>query len=135
MKGYLAPRYAELIGKVSHLTKAKPGLWRLPAPFDEQDRFDNTRETAPLGAWGLPLNQREVQSFGPLVAEAVFGSKVMFVDSQMEEEFLLRVATSPGSRHTTGAWVTRGYEDLPQLPEVVERAGWLLIPIGPERGL
>lgn len=123
----------ELIGKVTHLTQAKPGLWPLPAPFDEEDRFDNTREAAPLAAWALPANQREVQSFGPLVAEAVFGAKIMFLDAAADEAFLAQIATSPGHRLETGAWVTRAYQDLPQLPEVIQRIGWALIPIGPER--
>jgi hypothetical protein len=126
---------AELIGKVTQLTKAAPGLWPLPAPFDEEDRFDFTRESAPLTAWGLPLNQREVQSFSPLVAEAVFGSKIMFLDADADEAFLLQTATSPGQRLATGAWVTRAYQDLPELASVVERTGWVLIPIGPERSL
>jgi hypothetical protein len=76
---------AELIGKVTQLTKSRPGLWNVPAPFDEHDGFDNLREAAPLSAWGLPLNQGEVQALGPLVAEAIFGVKLMFVDAAADE--------------------------------------------------
>ena len=52
---------AELIGKVAHLTKSKIGLWKVPAPFDEQDVFERAREAAPLSAWMLPANQAEIR--------------------------------------------------------------------------
>jgi hypothetical protein len=126
---------AEFIGKVAHLTKCPLGLWPLPAPFDEEDRFDNARDGAPFLAWALPLNQREVLGFGPLVQEAVFGGKVMLADAEFDENTLARLAVSPGRRLETGAWVTRDYQDLPELQELVELCGWLLIPIGPERSL
>jgi len=126
---------AELIGKVQHLTGCRPGLWALPAPFDSEDRFDNMRESAPFDAWGLPLNQGEVLSFSPLVQEAVFGSRIMFVDSEFDQEVLTRLATSPGRRVEGGAFVNRGYQDLPELAELVQQCRWVLIPLGPERGL
>jgi len=126
---------AELIGKVTQLTKSKPGLWNVPAPFDEHDVFDNLREAAPLAAWALPLNQGEVQAFGPLVAEAVFGVKLMLLDSASDEPLLARLAMPQGHRIDTGAYVTPGYEDLPELPRVLESTGWVLIPVGSERSL
>jgi hypothetical protein len=124
---------AELIGKVTQLTNSRPGLWNVPAPFDEEDQFDNMRETTPLVAWGLPLNQSEVQAFGPLVTEAVFGLKLMFVDSTADERLLTEEAVPSGRRLETGAYVTQGYQDLPALPTVLESIGWALIPVGPER--
>jgi hypothetical protein len=124
---------AELIGKVSHLTRSKPGLWPIPAPFDENDQFDNTRESAPLASWALPLNQTEVQGLRWHVAEAVFGSKLMFVNSEADETVLAQLAVPPGRRLDTGAYVTDGYEDLAALSELLDRIGWALIPIGPER--
>lgn len=125
---------AELIGKVTHLTRSKPGLWNVPAPFDEHDVFDNTREGTPLAAWAEPLNQGELQAFGPFVAEAVFGAKLMFVDSAADQELLTTKAVTTGRRLETGAYVTQGYQDLEALPEILDRIGWALIPIGPERG-
>jgi hypothetical protein len=124
---------AELIGKVAHLTKSKPGLWPVPAPFDEQDVYDRARESAPFAAWSLPANQAEVLAFGPIIQEAIFGTKLMFLDAAFPEEALVQLAVLRGERLATGAYVTWGFQELPQLPELVERCGWALIPIGPER--
>jgi hypothetical protein len=125
---------ADLIGQVSHLTKSRPGLWNIPAPFDENDQFDNTRERAPLSWWALPLNQAEVQGLRWHVAEAVFGTKLMFLDSAANEAVLGELALLAGKRLETGAFVTDGYEDLPALSALLHQIGWALIPIGPERG-
>ena len=124
---------AELIGKVAHLTKAKIGLWNVPAPFDEQDVFERAREAAPLSAWALPANQAELLSFGAQVQEAIFGTKLMMVDADFDEATLARLAVTTGKRLETGAYVTQGFQDLPQLAELVELCRWTLIPIGPER--
>ena len=124
---------AELIGKVAHLTKANIGLWNVPAPFDDQDVFDRAREAAPLSTWALPANQAEILSFGAHVQEAIFGTKLMMVDADFDEATLARLAVTTGKRLDTGAYVTQGYQDLPQLAELVELCRWTLIPIGPER--
>ena len=124
---------AELIGKVAHLTKAKIGLWNVPAPFDEQDVFERAREAAPLSAWTLPANQAEILSFGAQVQEAIFGTKLMMVDANFDEPTLHRLAITSGKRLETGAYVTQGYQDLPQLAELIELCAWALIPVGPER--
>ena len=124
---------AELIGKVAHLTKTKMGLWNVPAPFDEQDVFERAREAAPLSAWTLPANQAEILSFGAQVQEAIFGTKLMMVDANFDEPTFLRLAVTTGKRLETGAYVTQGYQDLPQLAELVELCSWTLIPVGPER--
>ncbi len=124
---------AELIGKVAHLTKARIGLWNVPAPFDERDVFDRAREAAPLSAWMLPANQAEVLSFGAQVQEAIFGTRLMMVDAEFDEPTLVRLAVTVGKRLESGAYVTQGFQDLPQLPELIELCEWALIPIGPER--
>jgi hypothetical protein len=124
---------AELLGKMAHLTRCGVGLWNLPAPFDEEDCFDDTRETARFSAWALPLNQAEILGFSPRVREAVFGGKMMFVDARFDETTLTRLAVSPGRRLETGAWITRAYHDLPELQELVEQCHWALIPLGFER--
>jgi hypothetical protein len=74
-----------------------------------------------------------VQAFGPRVREAVFGAKLMFVDSTADERVLGQKAVLAARRLDTGACVTESYQDLPALPEILERIGWALIPIGPER--
>lgn len=124
---------AELIGKVAHLTKSKIGLWSTPAPFDEQDVYDRARESAPLAAWALPANQAEVLSFGPYLQETVFGTKLLFLDAAFDELVLTEMAVLNGERLATGAYVTHGFENLPELPQLVERCQWVLIPIGPDR--
>ncbi len=124
---------AELIGKLAHLTKSKPGLWPVAAPFDESDVFDRARESAPFKAWALPGNQAEVLGFGPVVQEAIFGVKLMMLDATFDEATLARLAVTTGHRLETGAYVTRGFQDLSELPQLVEQCGWVLIPVGPER--
>jgi hypothetical protein len=124
---------AELIGKVVHLTKSKPGLWPVPAPFDEQDVYDVARESAPFSAWALPANHGEVLAFSPMIQEAIFGAKLMMVDATFDEATLARLAVTTGQRMETGAYVTQGYQDLSALPQLISQCGWALIPIGPER--
>jgi len=124
---------AELIGKVAHLTKSKAGLWPVAAPYDDSDVFDRARESAPFNAWALPANQAEVLGFGPVVQEAIFGVKLMMLDANFNEATLARLAVTTGQRLETGAYITRGFQDLPELPQLVEQCGWALIPIGPER--
>src|SRR5262245_37369281 len=124
---------AALLGKVAHLTRCGVGLWNLPAPFDEENRLDEMRESAPFSAWALPPNQAEIFSFSPRVHEAVFGSKVMFLDAKFDEAILTRLAVSPGRRLPNGAWITRPYHDLPELRDLVEQCHWALIPLGLER--
>ena len=41
---------ADLLGKIVHMTKSKPGLWGVAAPFDENDVFDRARESAPFSS-------------------------------------------------------------------------------------
>jgi len=124
---------ADLIGKIVHLTKSKPGLWGVSAPFDEHDVFDRARESMPFAAWAHPANQDELLSFGPLAQEAVFGIKLMMLDADCDEATLARLAVSTGERLETGAYITQGYQDLPRLGELLEHCDWALIPIGPER--
>ena len=124
----------ELLGKVADLTKCRLGLWPLPAPYDEDDRFDTTRATAPLSNWRLELNQGEILAFSPFIQETVFGVKCLFLDAATEEAPLTRLMATPGHKLPTGAWVTLGYQETPGLAELLESCGWVLIPVGPERG-
>lgn len=124
---------ADLLGKIVHMTKSRPGLWGMAAPFDENDVFDRARESAPFSAWALPANQAELLSFGLLTQEAVFGIKLMMLDALFDEATLVKLATTSGERLETGAYITHGYQDLPTLAELVERCEWALIPVGAER--
>lgn len=124
---------AELLGKLSQLTKANLALWHVPAPFDENLQFNNTRESAPLSEWASPLNQAEVLGLRWNAAEAIFGGKVMIVDASSNEGLLTELATPVGRREETGAYVTPGFEEMETLPQLVEQSGWVLIPVGAER--
>ena len=124
---------AELLGKIAQLAKADFALWAVPAPYDENLQFDNTRDSAPLSEWAAPLNQAEVLGLRWNAAEAIFGGKVMIVDASSDELLLTELATPVGRREETGAYVTPGYEELDTLPQLVEQLGWVLIPVGAER--
>lgn len=124
---------AELLGKISQLTNANLALWPVPALFDGNLQFDNTRESAPLSEWAAPLNQAEVLGLRWNAAEAIFGGKVMIVDAASDERLLTELATPVGRREETGAYITPGYEELETLPRLVEQSGWVLIPAGAER--
>lgn len=123
----------ELVGKVSQLTKSRPGLWPLPAPFDEHDNYNEVRESANFAAWGLPLNQAEVQGMGRLIRDALFGANLLLMSSAIDEAVVGPLAQTHGQRLENGAWFTPGYQDIPELPKVVELARWVLIPLGPGR--
>jgi hypothetical protein len=123
----------DLLGKISHLTKTRPGLWPLPAPFDENDLYNETREGAPFADWGLALNQAEVLGLGRLIKDALFGANLMLMSAEIDEAKVTPLAQTRGQRLANGAWFTPGYQDLPDLPGIVELAGWVLIPVGPGR--
>src|SRR5690349_11009351 len=124
---------AELIGKVVHLTKSRPGLWRVAAPFYDQDVYDVARESAPFSAWALPANHGEVLAFSPMIQEAIFGDKLMMLDATFDEATLAQLAVTTGQRMETGAYVTQGYQDLSALPQLLSQCDWALIPVGAER--
>ena len=124
---------ADLLGMIAFLTNSAPGVWGMPALFDAKDCFDNTRESGPFSEWALPLNQAELLSYSVRTREIVFGTTAMLLDSSCDEAVLARLAVAPGRRLDSGAFVTRGYHDLPELPHLLASCGWVLIPIGPER--
>jgi len=57
----------------------------------------------------------------------------MLLNSAVEEAQLTPIGQTRGQRLENGAWFTPGYQDLPDLPKVIELTGWVLIPIGPGR--
>jgi hypothetical protein len=124
---------AELLGKVAHLTRSFPGIWPVPAPFDDADVLDKTRESAPFANWALIANQAELLSFGQIVREAFFGTKVIIVNALFDESVLARFAPATGERLETGAYVFHNFADSPHLADLLNLCGWALIPIGPER--
>ncbi len=124
----------ELIAKVVHLTKSKPGLWRLPAPYDDKDVFDPWREEeTPFSLWNLPANQAELLAPGRYAAEALFGTKAILLDSSIDEPAVAAVAEFKGAREDNGGFYVAGLQDLPALPQMIELTRWALIPVAPDR--
>lgn len=124
---------AELLGKVVHLTRCFPGIWPVPAPYDDADVLDKARESAPFANWALLANQAELLSFGQIVREAFFGAKVIILNALFDESVLARFAPATGERLETGAYVFHNFADSPHLADLLNLCGWALIPIGPER--
>lgn len=125
---------AELLGKIVHITRSVPGIWPIPAPFDDNDVLDKTRESAPFSDWALLTNQAELLSFGQIVREAFFGAKVIILNALFDESVLKRFAPITGERLETGAYVYHSFADSEHLADLLNLCGWALIPIGPERG-
>src|SRR5437868_3594737 len=124
---------AELISKVVHITKSKPGLWRLAAPYDDKDVFDPWREDdTPFSLWNLPANQAELLAPGRYAAEALFGTQAVLLDSAIDEKAVLQLSERRGERRETGGFYLEGMQDLPGLGKLLDLAGWSLIPIAPD---
>lgn len=124
----------ELIAKVVHLTQSKPGLWRLPAAYDEKDVFDPWREEeTPFSLWSLPANQAELLAPGRYAAEALFGTKAFLLDSCIDEPAVAALADSKGARLDNGGFYVEGVQDSPVLPQMLELTRWALIPVAPDR--
>ena len=124
---------AELIGRVAHLTKSKPGLWRLVAPYDENDVFDPWREEAPFRQWELPANQAELLAPGRFANEALFGTKAILLDSAIDEAAVFALANVRGERRDNGGFYVDGLHDLPVLPQLLDLTRWSLMPVAPDR--
>ncbi len=125
---------AELMGRVTHLTKSKPGLWGLSAPYDENDVFDPWRETAPFREWELPANQAELLTPGRFAAEALFGTKAILLDSAIDEAAVFALTDVRGQRRDNGGFYVEGLHDLPALPQLLKLTCWALMPVAPDRG-
>ena len=124
---------AELIGRVAHLTKSKPGLWRLSAPYAENDVFDPWREEVPFREWELPANQAELLAPGRFANEALFGTKAILLDSAIDETAVAALSEVRGERRDNGGFYIDGLHDLPVLRQVLELTRWALLPVAPDR--
>src|SRR6185369_8767100 len=125
---------AELIGRVAHLTKSKPGLWRLTPPYDENDVFDPWREEAPFRQWELPANQAELLAPGRFAAEALFGTKAILLDTAIDEAAVFALTDVRGQRRDNGGFYVDGLHDLPVLPDLLKLTRWSLMPVATDRG-
>ncbi len=125
---------AELMAKVVHLTQSTPGLWHLPAPYDENDVFDPGRDPeTPFSLWSLPANQAELLAPGRFAAEALFGTHAVLLDSAIDERAALALTENRGRRMDNGGFLVDGLHDLPALPKLMEITRWALMPVAPDR--
>jgi hypothetical protein len=127
----------ELLGKVAHLTGSSPGLWHLPAPFDEEDVFDPWRDAAqtPFARWALPANQADLMGGGRWTTEALFGTHCILLDAGLDEPAVAGVAQLRAERHDNGGFYQEHFEDWPGLPRLLELTPWALLPVTPDRSL
>lgn len=125
----------ELIAKVAHLTESTPGLWHLPAPYDENDVFDPWRdaEATKFSAWSLPANQAELMAPGRWAQEALFGTHAILLDSEVDEAAVIAVAQLRAERKDNGGFYQERFQDWPGLPRLLEITSWALLPVAPDR--
>jgi hypothetical protein len=124
----------ELMARVVHYTGSQPGLWHLAAPFDPNDVYDPCRDAeTPFSLWNLPANQAELLAPGRFAAEALFGTSAILVDSAVDEKAVAALTEIRGRRLETGGFRVDGMQDLPALPQLMDVAGWALIPVAPDR--
>lgn len=127
----------ELLGKVADLTGSPPGLWPLPAPFDEDDVFDPWRDAAqtPFARWALPANQAELLGGGRWATEALFGTSCILLDAGLDEPAVAAVAQLRAERHDNGGFYQEHFEDWAGLPRLLAVTPWALLPVRPDRSL
>jgi uncharacterized protein YoaH (UPF0181 family) len=114
---------ADLLQAVVRVNGAKLGVWNVPAPYGEDDRYEPYRENAPLAAWAMALNQQELLNLGVNISGLVLGNETMIVDSSADEGILAECEKTCGEQ---------GYEDLEDFQKLLAKIKWALIPIDPE---
>jgi hypothetical protein len=115
---------AELLGSLVRINGAKLGVWHQAAPYDENDNYQPYREDVPLSAWNLAYNQGELLELAGYTSTLVGGNETLIVDSACDEKALLEAEESLGE----GA-----YADLPDFPKLLQKIGWVVVPIGEEK--
>ena len=101
---------------------AKLGVWRLAAPFDENDCFTPYREGVPLTAWSMAYNQGELLACRNIISH----ESIMIVDCNADEKVLAKAEETREVRDET----VLGYQDHADLPGIVAKIGWTIIPVG-----
>ncbi|MGD0093317.1 MAG: hypothetical protein ABSE73_25660 [Planctomycetota bacterium] len=114
----------ELLQAIVRINGAKLGAWPLYAPFNEEDKYDTSRENVPLSAWALPLNQQELLTLGMSVNSLIFDGNTLIVGHATAEKALEECDAARGEQ---------GYEDLPDFPGLLAKISWALVPVGAER--
>jgi len=114
----------ELLQAIVRINGAKLGAWPLYAPFNEEDRYDASREDVPLSAWALPLNQQELLTLGMNVNSLIFDGNTLIVDNSTDETVLQECEAARGEE---------GYEELPDFPGLLAKTHWALVPVGQNR--
>ncbi len=101
---------------------AKLGVWRLAAPFDENDCFAPYREGVPLNAWSMAYNQGELLACRNIISH----ESIMIVDCNADEKVLAKAEETRTVQDDT----VLGYHDHAELPGILAKIGWAIIPVG-----
>jgi len=115
---------AELLSALVRVNGAKPGVWKAAPPYDENDVYQPFREDVPFESWSLAYNQGELLELAGYSNTLVFGNDTMLVDCASDQKSLAEAEESRGEG---------GYQDLPDFPKLLQRIGWALMSVGPER--
>lgn len=127
---------SQLLKAINHINGAKPGLWNVSPPYDENETYLPYRDEFEFKSWSLSLNQADLIELGAYSGGVVMNSPVMIVDSAADVKALAEADTErmelPDIEEGGG-----GYQNLDGLPKLLSKIGWALIPIDPEheRGL
>jgi len=114
---------AELLQAIVRINGAKLGVWNVPAPFGEDDRYEPYREDAPLAAWAMALNQQGLLNLDTNASGLIYGNETIIVDSTTDEAVLAECEKACGEE---------GYENLADFPGLLAKINWALVPIGQE---
>ena len=101
---------------------AKMGVWRLAAPYDDQDNFAPYRENVPLTAWSMAYNQGDLLACRNIISH----ESIMIVDCNADEKVLADAESSLPTQDE----MRLGYQDHAELPAILAKIGWAIIPAG-----
>lgn len=114
----------DLFNAIVAINGAKPGVWNSPAPYDEEDRYQPFRENSALSSWALAYNQGELLALAGYSNTLVFGNDTMIVSCACDEKALAAIEAERGEQ---------GYHELAGFPKLLQKIGWALIAVGPEK--
>lgn len=113
----IAPLDAAFLNAVVRINGAKPGIWNVSPPYDENDQYVPFRDEFVFKDWALGYNQNEL-----LKAEA-FEAGTIIVDSDLDSSILQAVDKLREQEHIVE------YYDIADVPALLKLTGWALIPV------
>jgi hypothetical protein len=117
---------SELLQAITQINGAKMGVWNIPAPYDEENRYEPYRENARFSDWALPYNQNQ------LLNNEILEPNTIITDSGADEAALTAVSEDftpdeEGEGHS-------GFQDISDFPGLLKKTGWALVPVGNRLG-